>query len=457
MNDSISAPQRPAAANSIYGGLVSARGLDLDRFEYIHTQVQAWTTAAGTGVKFVEARGLPIIDVVLRFKAGTAQDTVQPGLAALTLYMLDEGSQRYTAAQQAEQLERLGAIMEKQVRLEHATLSLRSLSTKALLDPALELFIDLVARPAFSAGALDKIKRQLLQHDASRNRRPSFRARSEAFRHLFHGHPYGNPMGSTQQGIENTTPDDLRVFHRRAYCASNLEMVVVGDLSLAEAQAISQRVSQALPQGWSAIDLPAAPAAASTTINVEQPGAGNAVLLALPMNVPANDPEYPALVLASEVLGAGFESRLMMELRQRRGLTYGIYARVTPLSAGGLFTVEWEIAPRYVQGSQVLVEALLRDFIDQGPTQDELQLARTQLAGQLLRDVAQNKRLAALLTEMTHQRQPADHLNTYIDRITELNPADIRAVMQRRLDLSRKVLVSVGPSAEQQPLPTPDQ
>ncbi|WP_336332735.1 pitrilysin family protein [Pseudomonas putida] len=457
MNDSTSIRQQPAAANSIHGGLVSARGLDLDQFENIHTQVQAWTTAAGTGVKFVEARGLPIIDVVLRFKAGTVQDTAQPGLAALTCYMLDEGSQRYTAAQQADQLERLGAIMEKQVRLEHATLSLRSLSTKALLDPALELLIDLVARPAFSVRALDKVKQQLLQYHASRNRHPRLRARSEAFRHLFNGHPYGNPMGSTQQGVETTTPDDLRAFHQRAYCASNLEMVVIGDLSLAEAQAISQRISLALPQGWSAIDPPGAPAATSKTINVEQPGASNAVLFALPMSVPANDPEYLALVLASEVFGTGLESRLMMELRQRRGLTYDVYSRATPMSVGGLFTVEWDIAPQHVQGSQALVQALLRDFIDQGPTQAELQLARKQLAGQLLRDVAQNKRLADLLTKNTHQRQPVDHIDTYIECLTRLTPADVRAVMQRRLDLSRKVLVSVGPSAEQQPLPPPDQ
>ncbi|MGE8323951.1 MAG: M16 family metallopeptidase [Pseudomonas sp.] len=457
MNDSISTEQQPAAPHSIYGSLVSAQGLDLDQLEPVQIEVQAWTTDAGTHVKFVEARGLPLVDVILRFNAGTTQDTVKPGLAALTLYMLDEGSQRYTAAQQAERMEHLGAIMQKQVRLEHATLSLRSVSTKAILDPALALFTDLVAHPAFPWPALDRIKRQLLQHDVSRERLPALRARSEAFRHLFKGHPYGNPLGSTAQGIETVTPDDLRAFHQRAYSASNLEVVMVGDLSLTDAQAIAQRISQALPQGWSAIDLPRVPSVASATVNVEQAGASSAVVLALPMNVPANDPEYLAMVLANEVLGVGLESRLMMELRQRRGLTYGIYSRASAMRAGGLLTIEWEIAPAHVQGTQALVEALLRDFIDQGPTQAELQLARKQLAGLLLRGVAQNKSLADLLTVISHQHQPADHLNTYIERIGKLTPADIRAVMQRRLKLDGKVLVSVGPSAEQQPLPATDQ
>lgn len=456
MHDSTPTP-KPTDTTSLYGGLLSAQGVDLDQFESIQTQVQVWTTEAGTAVKFVETRGLPIVDVVLRFKAGTVQDTVHAGLAALTLYMLDEGSQQYTAAQQAEHLERLGAIIEKQIRLEHATLSLRSLSTPAVLEPALALFTDLVAHPAFLSSALHKIKQQLLQSNASRDRRPTLRARSEAFRHLFNGHPYGCPLGSTEQGVAAVTTDDLRAFHQRAYSASNLEMVVVGDLTLDEAQALSRQISQALPQGWSAADLPRVPAATGANLHVEQPGASSAVLVALPLNVLANDPEFPALVLASDVLGEGLESRLMVELRQRRGLTYGVRTRVSPLRAGGLLSVEWEVAPAHVQGSQELVVTLLRDFIEQGPTQAELHVARKQLEGQLLRGVAQNKRLAALLTELTHQRQPDDHLNTYIERIKRLTPAEVRAAMQRHFDLSYNVQVSVGPSVEQQPLPAPDQ
>jgi len=122
-----------------------------------------------------------------------------------------------------------------------------------------------------------------------------------------------------------------------------------------------------------------------------------------------------------------------------------------------LFTVEWEIAPAHVEGTEELVMTVLRDFIEQGPTEAELQLARKQLEGQLLRGVAQNRRLAALLAELSHQRQPDNHLNTYIERINSLSPADVRAAMQRHLDLSYRVKVNVGPSVEQQPLPAPDQ
>lgn len=453
MNDRISPPP---AAHGIYGGLLSAQGLDLQQREAIRTEVHTWRTDAGTGVTFVEARGLPIVDVVLRFNAGTAS-VDPPSLAALTLYMLDEGSLRFNAAEHAQRIERLGAVVEKQIRHDYATLSLRSVSTKALLDPAIELFTSLATQPAFPAPALEKVKRQLVLHDAARARQPVHRARSEAYRHLFSGHPYGQPQGSTAQALDAVTPADLRAFHRRAYSATNLEMVVVGDLSRIEAQAMAQRISQALPQGWAAAELPAAPQTSGTSINIEQAGAGNAVLFALPIDVPANDPEYLALKLACEVLSVGSDSRLMKALRKHRGLTYDIYSQLVPKRVGGLFAIEWEIAPPYVKSSQALVEALLHDLVLHGPTEAELQLACQQLAGQLLRTVAQNKRLAELLTETTQERQPADHLNTYNERLAELTPAAVRDVMQRRLDLTRRVLVSVGPAADQQPLPASDQ
>jgi zinc protease len=453
MNDRILAP---LATPGIYGGLLSAQGLDLQRFESIQTQAYTWRTDAGTAVTFVEARGLPIVDVVLRFKAGTAQAD-QPSLAALTLYMLDEGSQHLDAVEHARRIEQLGAIVEKEIRLEYTTLSLRSLSNSALLESAIELFTSLVAQPAFPAPALDKVKRQLALHDTYQARQPVLRARNEAYRHLFSGHPYSSLRGGTAQGLAAVTPEHLKAFHRRAYCATNLDMVIVGDLSRIEAQDIAQRLSQALPQDWAAAELPATPDTRGATIDIEQAGASTTVLMALPMNVPANEPESLALVLACEVLGVGTDSRLMKALRQRRGLTYDIRSHWVPMRAGGLFAIEWEIAPQHVNGSQSLVDTVLRDFIQNGPTEAELQLARQRLAGQLLRDVAQNKRLAARLMKATQQRLPADHLNLYVERMAALTPGAIREVMQRRFDLTRKVLVSVGPAADQQPLPASDQ
>lgn len=433
--------------------LTSLHGLDLNYLEPIDTKVQTWTTEAGTRVQFVEARGLPVVDLVLRFGAGIVQDTDKSGLAALTLYMLDEGSDGLTASEHAAGLERLGAEVSKHLRLEQAVLSLRSLSQRTLLDPALALFGAMAAKPDFLPAALEKVKSQTHAYAASRLSRPSIRARSEAFGYLFDGHPYANPIGTTPEGIEAVTVDDLRAFHRKAYSASNMEMTLVGDLSTAEAKAIAHRISQALPQGWVATPPPAVVEVPGTTLHVERPGASTCVLLALPMTVPANDPQFPAMVLAREILTSGLDSRLMTELRQRRGLTYDVSSQISAMRSGGVFMIEWDIASNLVEATKTLVGTLLQRFIDEGPTEAELGLARHQLAGQLLRDVAQNKRLAGLLSATARQRQPEGYLNGYNAMLTGLTTDAVRETLRRRLDLRQAVWVSVGPTVDQQPLP----
>ncbi|HDS1736872.1 pitrilysin family protein [Pseudomonas sp. BP8] len=447
--------REPTTLTQSTAGLTSLAGLDLSQSEHPHAEVQTWQSPSGARVRFVQARQLPMVDLVLRFDAGSCQDSELSGLAALTLYMLDEGTDALDAAQFTEQIERLGAIVKSSLRLEHATLSLRSLSASALLTPALELFTAMVARPAFPAPELAKVKQQLHALQTYRAGLPVIRARSEAFMHLFAGHPYGNPYGSTTAGIDAATCDDLRAFHQRAYAANNLELSLVGDLSRSDAEAIVEQICQALPQGWAAVELPAIPRAEARKLHVELPGANTSMLMAVPMALQASEPEYAAMVLASEVLGTGLDSRLMRELRQQLGLTYDVHSRLSPLSAGGFLSIEWSVAVAYVEASEQRVMALLSTFIEQGPSDSELDVARQQVIGRLLRTVATNQSLVAMLSENGHLRLPADHLERYLEQLLEVTPHAVRDVLNHRLDLTRPVLVSVGTVADQQPLPAP--
>ncbi|WP_369988548.1 M16 family metallopeptidase [Pseudomonas xanthosomatis] len=438
--------------------LLSAQGLDLQAPTPIDTRVQSWQTSAGTQVSFVEARGLRMVDLTLRFRAGSVQDTHHSGVAALTLYNLDEGSAGLSAHEHADRLERLGAVVDKRVRLDYAQLSLRTLSAPGILEPAIALFTDLVARPDFPAEALEKVKGQLLAEHASRRSQAPTRVIGEAYRYLFEGHPYGLPEGSSTEGVGATGRDDLKAFHRMAYAASNLQMVLVGDLSQGQAQAIAERLSQALPQGWRAAQLPTLPKSRPGKIHIEQGGASNTVALALPVAISVEAPEYLSLVLACEVLGVGPESRLMQVLRQRHGLTYDVRAKLRPLQGGALFVVQWDVASDQVEASEVLVRETLEAFIRQGPSEAELSHARQQIAGLLVRNIAQNGRLAELLAELGHQGLPDDHLNTYLTRLAAIGPRQVRALSLSNLDLNRLVRVSVGPSVAQAALASvPDQ
>ncbi|CAG8864436.1 putative zinc protease [Pseudomonas fluorescens] len=453
MNDSIQPTQGFAAIDeqALFANLVSAQGIDLDQLEPIGTQVHTWQAATGTWVTFVQSRDQPVVDLVARFNAGTQLDGDTSGLAALTLHMLGHGTRHLDAERFAERIEQSGVRIDKRVRLTHATLSLRALSQQALLDPAIELFTEMLGYPALHATDLAVIKPRLLAYHAARKAHPGTRARLEAHAHLFAGHPYANASGSTAQGVESITEGDLGRFHQRAYSANNLRLSLVGDLSREQAESIVERITRALPQGWAAAQLPEAPFASGGTLHVDQAGMNSAVVLAMPIRITLADPDYPALMLAHVVLGSGFESRLMQELRLRRGLTYDISSELFPYEAGGVLSIDWEIDPQYVEGSQQLVASVLREFIERGPTKAELQHARQQVAGRLLRGVARNQSLAAVLVELN--QQPFIQFDTYLHHLDEITPQAVQEVLQNHLDPTRMVFTSAGPATPQLPLP----
>lgn len=433
--------------------LESAQRVNLGQLPQLDRNVQRWQTEAGSRVSFVESRELAIIDVVLRFSAGSTLDGDQPGLAATTLYMLDQGTEQHDAQGFASAMEDLGAQLHKQIRLDHATLSLRCLSDPEVYTKALQLLTDLLARPRFDAVALGKIKSRLLSHLALLDGNVSSILQRAVLSHLFSDHPYGHYVNGTPDGVKALTVDDLRSFHQRAYSANNVDIAIVGDLSAEQARALSKALSDALNQGWAASELAPPPDQEATRQELSFANAGTRAMLTMPLHITPQDPDYPAILLGCEILGAGVNSRLMTELRSRRGLTYDINAALTQLRAGGALTIEWDIAPQHAEASRRVVMAVVRCFMERGPSAAEVELALNQMAGALLLKVARNDQIAWLLAEHSHGGLPANHLTRHLERLAAVTPEQVREALQRWFDLVRMSFFSVGPRTAQDHLP----
>lgn len=442
-----------AATQPGFGALTSVAGLDLQHIETKKPDIRAWNTSNGSRVLFSPARELPMIDIQIQIAAGSSADGDTPGLAALTLYMLDEDSQSMKAQQLAEQLDSLGVEFDKAIHLDHAQLSIRSLSAPAQRDAAIDVMIEMLARPAFNEAQLAHLKSQLLALEKRQQKEPPAAIKSALYRYVFAGHPYVNFLHGTPEGVAAVTVSDLKSFHQRTYVARNLSLSIVGDLSQEDAHAIAEKISQALPQGNARAPLAAPLPIEPEILHLEHPGSGNKVMLALPVMVRQTDADYLPLMLAAEILGGGIDSRLMRELRLERGLSYGISASLITLQAGGMLRIEWDIDARYNDGSQDRVLATLSQLVEQGPTQAELDEARQQLAGRVLRQASQNGSMLDLLSGLNNENTPVDQYFDHLQNVGALTPADIRDALQRHLDLTRTVFISIGPSEAQVPLP----
>ena len=301
--------------------------------------IQHWNTAEGARVLFVEARELPMFDLRVTFAAGSSQDGGTPGLAALTNAMLNEGVAGKDVTAIAEGFESLGAEFGNSAYRDMAIASLRSLSAPAQREPALKLFEQVVGQPTFPADALARIQNQLLAGFEYQKQNPGKLAALQLFERLYGKHPYAHPSEGTEQSIPGISVAQLQAFHQKAYAAGNVVIALVGDLSRSEAEAIAAEVSAALPKGPALprIAQPEEPKAGPS--HIEFPSNQTHLLLAQ-LGVDRRAPDYAALMLGNQILGGGgFGTRLMEEVREKRGLTYGVYSGFSAMQARGPFMI----------------------------------------------------------------------------------------------------------------------
>lgn len=417
--------------------------------------IQTWNTAQGAKVLFVEAHELPMFDLRLTFAAGSSQDGDVPGLAALTNAMLNEGVPGKDVGAIAAGFEGLGADFGNGSYRDMAVASLRSLSAREQREPALALFSQVLGKPTFPADSLARIKNQLLAGFEYQKQNPGKLASLELFEHLYGKHPYAHPSDGTPQSIPAITRQQLQAFHARAYTPGNVVIALVGDLTRSEAEAIARQVSAALPQGpaLAAIAQPQTPKPGSS--HIEYPSNQTHLMLAQ-LGIDRRDPDYAALYLGNQIFGGGgFGTRLMSEVREKRGLTYGVYSGFSAMQARGPFMINLQTRAELSEGTLALVKQLLADYLRDGPTQQELDNAKRELAGSFPLSTASNADIVGQLASMGFYDLPLSYLDDFMRDVQGLTTEQVKAAMARHLDPAALVVVTAGPTVAQKELPPP--
>lgn len=417
--------------------------------------IQTWQTAEGAKVLFVEARQLPMFDLRLTFAAGSSQDDGVPGLAALTNAMLNEGVPGKDVGAIAEGFEGLGAEFGNGAYRDMAVASLRSLSASEQRVPALKLFEQVLGQPTFPADSLARIKNQLLAGFEYQKQNPGKLAGLQLFERLYGSHPYAHPSEGNEQTIPPISAAQLRAFHHKAYAAGNVVIALVGDLSRAEAEAMAAEVSAALPKGpaLARIAQPQEPKAGPS--HIEYPSKQTHLLLAQ-LGIDRRDPDYAALYLGNQILGGGgFGTRLMEEVREKRGLTYGVYSGFSAMQARGPFMINLQTRAELSEGTLKLVQDILRDYLASGPTQAELDNAKRELTGSFPLSTASNADIVGQLGSMGFYDLPLTYLEDFVAQVQALDVAQVKAAMAKHLNPDALVIVTAGPTVAQKDLPPP--
>ena len=435
--------------------LESLAELDKKAPSYRNLDIQSWQTAEGAKVLFVEAREVPMFDLRLTFAAGSAQDGDVPGLATLTNAMLNEGVAGKDVGAIAEGFEGLGAEFGNGAYRDMAIASLRSLSAVDKRVPALALFAEVIGKPTFPADSLARIKNQLLAGFEYQKQNPGKLAGDALFERLYGNHPYAHPSDGTEASLPAISLEQLRAFHQKAYAAGNLVIALVGDLSSGEAEAIAAQVSSALPKGPALAKMaePQPPKPGPT--HIEFPSKQTHILLAQ-LGITRGDPDYAALYMGNQILGGGgFGTRLMTEVREKRGLTYGVSSGFSGMQARGPFMISLQTRAEQSEGTLGLVQQIVRDYLAEGPTQKELDDAKRELAGSFPLTTASNADIVGQLGAMGFYDLPLSYLQDFMNQAQALSVEQVRAAMARHLSADDFVIVTAGPTVAQKPLQAP--
>lgn len=435
--------------------LQSLAELDDKAPSHRNLNVQTWSTAEGAKVLFVEARELPMFDMRLIFAAGSSQDGNTSGLALLTNAMLNEGVPGKDVGAIAQGFESLGADIGNGAYKDMAVVSLRSLSAVDKREPALELFAEVVGKPTFPADSLARIKNQLLAGFEYQKQNPGKLASLELMQRLYGSHPYAHASEGNAKSVPGISLAQLQAFHAKAYTAGNVVIALVGDLSRSDAEAIAAQVSAALPKGpaLAKVEQPTEPKASIG--HIEFPSSQTNLLLAQ-LGIDRDDPDYAAVSLGNQILGGGgFGTRLMSEVREKRGLTYGVYSGFTPMQARGPFMINLQTRAEMSEGTLKLVQDVFADYLKNGPTQKELDDAKRELAGSFPLSTASNADIVGQLGAMGFYNLPLSYLEDFMRQSQALTVEQVKAAMNKHLGVDKMVIVSAGPTVAQKPLPPP--
>jgi zinc protease len=402
--------------------------------------------SVGTGleVNTVEWHTLPIVYLQVIVKSGGSADpTDMPGMADLVGQMLKEGTRTRTSAQIAEEVEFLGADLWVSSGQDTITIGMRALSSQ--LDDAMRLLADVAMNPAFRPDEVEKLKRREIDRLALSLREPRFLANREFYRALYGTHPYAH-VDTTAAVVQRVRRNDLARWHQTHFVANNAILVVAGDVT---AQAVQDSATANFGRWRSgtvpALTFPEPPSRdAREIIVVNKPDLVQSVIAIGNLAVPRSSPDFVPLEVANQVLGGSAASRLFMDLRERRSLTYGAYSdlnesiQVAPFRASASVRTE-----KTAEAVGAFFEHLDRIVGEPAP-QEEIQNAERYLSDSFPLRIDTPGKIGGLVGDLRVYGLPDDYWESYRSAVRVVTPAQAHAAARQYIHPDRALVVIVG-------------
>jgi len=418
----------------------------INTFAHAILPIQHWQTKNGARVYFVENRDLPMLDLSIEFPAGSGYDRAdKSGVASMTNGIMRLGSAGMDEDEIARRTADIGARLSGRFDSDRAGLALRTLSARSEREAALEIFTLVLHKPLFPAKPLERERARLISGIKESDIQPATIAGRNLYQLLYRDHPYGLRSSGDIESVGKITRDDLVAFYRTHYQARHAVIAIMGDVSRAEAEAIGERITAELPAAGAEPVLPAAKVLDAAATRMIPHHAAQSHIFVGNVGISRTDADYFPLFVGNYVLGGGgFASRISDEIRQKRGLAYSAYSYFSPLRERGPFVMGMQTRKDQAKQALDVLMKTLRDYIEQGPTEAELDAAKKNIIGGFPLRIDSNRKIHDYLSAIGFYELPLTYLDEFSANVERVTAADIKRAFARHIDPAKLVTVVVG-------------
>ncbi len=410
--------------------------------------VQPFKTPAGIEVWLVRDTTVPVISMTFSFEGGLAYDPDgKPGVGRLVSILLDEGADKMKSQEFQSQLSDNAIKMGFTAGRDAFYGQLKTLKDNQPL--AFSLLKLALTKPRFDGDAIDRMRNANVSEIKDNMGDPQWLVARVFNGAVFEGHPYAQPGLGNVDSMGKITRKDLQDFVHAQFARDVLKVAIAGDMTQEEAAKAVDDVFGALPEKADPVESPEAILRDAGKTILLPLNAPQTYIIAGEAGVKRQDPDWqPATVMNYILGGSGFDARLMKEIREKRGLTYGVYTSLNSMNHAALIQASMSASNEKVPQALQLLRQEWGRLAQEGPTEQEVADAKAYLTGSQLLDLTSTDDISDALNGMQRDGLDPDYINRRNAEISAVTPDDVKRVAARLLKPENLTVVLVGQPAD---------
>ncbi|MBF0274459.1 MAG: insulinase family protein [Nitrospinae bacterium] len=402
------------------------------------------TLKNGLTVNLLQRQEIPILTMSLKVKAGLIMEKEgETGIANLTSELLEMGTKDFTAEKLSDEIDFMGASFGAGVEKDTADMDFEALTKD--LDKAIYYFSQIVVHPTFPTKEIEQKKEEIIADLIRQKEKPGTIARKAFLKELYNKHPYSHPADGTIESVKKITQNNITDFYKRNYLPNNSYLSIVGNFDKKQLLSLLEKYFGEWKQG----ELPTLPENPKELTNKEitfiPMEITQANIIFGHLGISRSNPDFFKIRIMNYILGGGgFASRLLSDLRDSKGLTYGIYSSFATGLEEGSFIVSIQTKNESAKDALQGILEHINKIKQKQVTVQEYEEAMSYLTGSFFMKLDTNRKMADILGAISLHNLGNDYLERYIHNLKSVTRKDILEVAQKYLSSEKYKIVIVG-------------